>query len=100
MTPTKSWNYNENDFSRSHDEWQHQGNSLVSNNIHELSLFNFEIPSLKKGKPIPKLGDIWILGLTNTKQHYVRLYMLGMEDMFRSKDMIIKVNILGQYPKF
>jgi hypothetical protein len=75
-------------------------NSFVSNNIHEPFLFNFEIPSLNNGKPTPKLKIIWILGLIDIKQHYVRLYMLGMEDMFKSEDKIIKMNILGHYPKY
>jgi hypothetical protein len=74
-------------------------NSFVSNNVHEPSLFNFEIPSLKNGKPNTKLANIWILGLRDTKQQYVRLYVLGMEDMFKLEDRIIRVNILGQYPK-
>jgi hypothetical protein len=34
------------------------GNNFVSNNIHELFLFDFEILSFEVGKPIPKLGDI------------------------------------------
>jgi hypothetical protein len=74
-------------------------NSFDSNNVHEPSLFNFEILSLKNGKPIAKLGDIWILGLTDTEQHYVSLYILGMENMFKSKDRIFRLSILGQYPK-
>jgi hypothetical protein len=51
------------------------GNNFVSNNIHEPFLFDFEIPSFEVGKPIPKLGDIWILGPTETVQHYVKFYM-------------------------
>jgi hypothetical protein len=67
------------------------GNNFISNNILECFLFDFEIPCFEVGKPVPKLRDIWILGSTETKQHYVKFYMPWTKYMFRARNKMIKI---------
>jgi hypothetical protein len=67
----------------------------IIDNIFDPFLFNFEIPRLKNGKLAPRLRDIYILTSSYTKQHYVRFYVLGMERMFKTRNLIIKVEYFG-----
>jgi hypothetical protein len=65
--------------------------SSVLNNVPEPSLFNFEVLGLENGKHTPQLGDIWIPSSTNIIQRYVRFNMPGMDDIFRARNKMIKV---------
>lgn len=65
--------------------------SSVLNNVPEPSLFNFEVLALENGKHTLQLGGIWIPSFTNIEQHYVRFNMPGMDDMFRARNKMIKV---------
>lgn len=65
--------------------------SSIPNNIHEPSIFYFEIPSFENGKPTPRLGDIWTPTLDVTVQCYIKSYMPSIEEMFKIGDIIIKV---------
>jgi hypothetical protein len=70
---------------------KHFGNSSISHNILNPTLFNFEIFGLENGILAPRLGDIWIIGSQETKQHYVKFDLLGMESMFTIKDKVVRV---------
>jgi hypothetical protein len=67
-----------------------KGNPMTGN-CHDPSLFNFEVHNLVNGKLVIRLGDIWILGSLEINQHYVRFYLLTMENMFRIRDKMVKV---------
>jgi hypothetical protein len=70
-------------------------NSSTSNNIFHPTFFNFEIPDFENGKPILRLKKIWIFGSQESKQHYVRFYPLGMKNMFKIGDKVVKVEHFG-----
>jgi hypothetical protein len=67
-----------------------KGNPMTDNCLDPF-LFSFEVPDLANGKPNVKLGDIRILGSLETDQHYVRFYLPGIENMFRIRDKMVKV---------
>lgn len=60
-----------------------------------LFFFNFEILDFENGKPTLRLGNIWILASQETEQHYVGFYLLGMKNMFRIGDKVVKVEHFG-----
>jgi hypothetical protein len=70
-------------------------NNYFPNNIIELAIFDFEIPSFENGYHVPKLINIWIPLLDLTKQRYIRFYVSSMERLFRKGDRIIKVKHFG-----
>ncbi len=73
--------------------------SSILDNVPKPSLFNFEVLGLEIGKHTPQLRDIWILGFTNTEQHYVKFYMPRMDDMFRDGNKMIRVEHYGTISK-
>jgi hypothetical protein len=38
---------------------------------------------------VPRLGDIWIPKSTVTPNHFVRLYIPGVEDLFEAGDQLL-----------
>ncbi len=40
---------------------------------------------------MPRLGDIWIPKLAVSPNHFVRLYILGVEDLFQVGDRLFRV---------
>jgi hypothetical protein len=56
-------------------------------------------PTLRRVSPIfaerqrnvPRVGDIWIPKLAMSPNHFVRLYILGVEDLFQEGDRILRV---------
>jgi hypothetical protein len=40
---------------------------------------------------IPRVGDIWVPKSASTANHFPRLYIPGVEDLFQTGDRIIKV---------
>jgi hypothetical protein len=44
---------------------------------------------------VPRLGDIWIPKLAVSPNHFVRLYIPGVEDLFQVGDRLIKVEHSG-----
>jgi hypothetical protein len=71
-----------------------KGNPMIDNCPNPF-LFNFEIPNPTNGKPIPKLRDIWIPRSLEIDQHYVRFYLLGMGNMYKIRDKMVKVEHFG-----
>jgi hypothetical protein len=49
-------------------------------------------PSLvERPRSIPRLRDIWVPISTPSANHFPRLYILGVEDLFQTRDRIIRV---------
>jgi hypothetical protein len=67
----------------------------MTDNCLDPFLFNFDVPNLANGKLAIGVGDIWIPGSLKTNQHYVRFYLLAMENMFRIRDIMVKVEHYG-----
>jgi hypothetical protein len=44
---------------------------------------------------VPRLGDIWVPKLAASANHFVRLYILGVEDLFQVGDRLIRVEHSG-----
>jgi hypothetical protein len=44
---------------------------------------------------VPRLGDIWIPKLVVSPNHFVRLYIPGVEDLFQSGDRLLRVEHNG-----
>ncbi len=40
---------------------------------------------------MPRLGDIWIPKSTHSANHFPRLYIPGVEDLFQTGDRIVRV---------
>jgi hypothetical protein len=61
------------------------------------------LPTLRKVTPlfveryrsVPRLGDIWIPKLVASPNHFVRLYIPGVEVLFQVKDRLLKVEHSG-----
>jgi hypothetical protein len=67
----------------------------ISNKILDPTFFNFEILDFENGKPTLRLTNIWILRSLETWQHYVRFYLLGMKNMFRIRNKVVKIKHFG-----
>jgi hypothetical protein len=44
---------------------------------------------------VPRLGDIWIPKLVISPNHFVRLYIPGVEDLFQVGDRLLRVEHSG-----
>jgi len=44
---------------------------------------------------VPRLGDIWIPKLVASPNHFVRLYILGVENLFQVGDRLLRVEHNG-----
>jgi len=45
----------------------------------------------ERQRGIPKLGDIWVPKTAVSPNHFVRLYILGVEDLFQEGDRLLRV---------
>jgi len=45
----------------------------------------------KRQRAVPKLGDIWIPKSAVSPNHFVRLYIPGVEDLFQEGDRLLRV---------
>jgi hypothetical protein len=45
----------------------------------------------QRQRGIPRLGDIWIRKSAVSPNHFVRLYIPGVEDLFQEGDHILRV---------
>jgi hypothetical protein len=61
-------------------------------------VFDFEILNFENGKPIPKLGNIWI-PIDLVLEHHIKFYILGMEKLFKVGDIVIRVKHSGTMSK-
>jgi hypothetical protein len=66
--------------------------------FHNPFVFDFEILKFENGKPIPRLGNIWI-PIDLILEHHIKFYVLGMEKLFRVGDRIIRVKHYGTMSK-
>ncbi len=46
---------------------------------------------VKQQSSVPRLGDIWILKSAASPNHFVRLYIPGVEDLFQEGDRLLRV---------
>jgi hypothetical protein len=44
---------------------------------------------------VPRLGDIWVPKLAVSPNHFVKLYILGVEDLFQVGDRLLRVEHNG-----
>jgi len=44
---------------------------------------------------VPRLGDIWVPKSEISPNHFVRLYLLGIEDLFQEGDRLLRVEHSG-----
>jgi hypothetical protein len=44
---------------------------------------------------VPRLGDIWVPKLAMSPNHFVRLYIPGVEDLFQVGDRLLRVENSG-----
>ncbi len=49
----------------------------------------------ERQRSVPRLGDIWIPKLVASPNHFVRLYIPSVEDLFQVGDRLIKVEHSG-----
>jgi len=49
----------------------------------------------EKPRNVPRIGDIWIPKLAVLPNHFVRLYIPGVEDLFQVGDRLLKVEHSG-----
>jgi hypothetical protein len=54
----------------------------------------------EKQRGLPKLGDIWIPKLAVSPNHFVRLYIPSVEDLFQEGDRILRVKHDGSRSRF
>jgi hypothetical protein len=53
-------------------------------------------PSLaQRPRSVPRVGNIWIPKLAVSPNHFVRLYILGVEDLFQVGDRLLRVEHSG-----
>jgi hypothetical protein len=45
----------------------------------------------ERQRSIPRLGDIWVPKSTPSANHFPRFYIPGVEDLFQTRDQIIRV---------
>jgi hypothetical protein len=56
---------------------------------HTLRRVSSTIP--KRQRSLPRIGDIWIPKLSASPNHFIILYILGVEDLFQSGDHLFRV---------
>ncbi len=49
---------------------------------------------------VPRLGDIWIPKSVVSPNHFVRLYIPGVEDLFQEGDRLLRVEHGGSRSRF
>ncbi len=49
----------------------------------------------KRQRNVPRLGDIWIPKLAASPNHFVKLYIPGVEDLFQVGDRLFRVEHSG-----
>jgi hypothetical protein len=50
---------------------------------------------VERQRSVPRLGDIWIPKLFVSPNHFVRLYIPGVEDLFQVRDRLLRVEHSG-----
>ncbi len=71
------------------------GNSCKVHNFLNSFVYNFTILAFEDKKYAPKLGDILIFVALRFEQHFIKLYILKMDEIFIIGDKIIRVKHVG-----
>jgi hypothetical protein len=68
----------------------YRGNITIPHTLHKIS------PSISERQNItPRIGDIWIPPRCVSPNHFVRLYIPSVEDLFQIGDQVIRLEHLG-----
>ncbi len=63
-----------------------------STNITSRRTLRRVTPSVaEKVRSIPRVGDIWVPKSTHTANHFPRIYIPGVEDLFQTGDRVIRI---------
>lgn len=68
----------------------YRGNTTI---LHTLRIISSSTP--ERQNRTPRIGDIWIPRLCVSPNHFVRLYIPGVEDLFQIGNQIVRVEHLG-----
>ncbi len=49
---------------------------------------------------MPRLGDVWVPKLAMSPNHFIRLYIPSVEDLFQTGDRLLKVEHTGSRARF
>jgi hypothetical protein len=49
----------------------------------------------ERQRSVPRIGDIWIPKIVASPNHFVRLYIPGVEDLFQVGDRLLRVEHSG-----
>jgi hypothetical protein len=64
-------------------------------------LWRVSTSSVERQNRVLKIGDIWVMGLTISPNHFPRFYILGVEDLNVNKLFkITKLNSRGRAKKW
>jgi hypothetical protein len=69
----------------------HQPHSYRPNSTIPPTLRRVSPIFVEKQRNVPRVGDIWIPKLAMSPNHFVRLYIPGVEDLFQEGDHILRV---------
>jgi hypothetical protein len=68
----------------------YRGNTTI---LHTLRKISISIP--ERQNRTPRIGNIWIPRLCVSPNHFVRLYIPSVEDLFEIGDQVVRVEHLG-----
>jgi len=68
----------------------YRGNTTI---LHTLRRISISIP--ERHNKTPRIGDIWIPRLCISPNHFVKLYIHGVEDLFQIGNQVVRVEHLG-----
>jgi hypothetical protein len=55
---------------------------------------------VERQRSVPRLGDIWVPKLVVSPNHFVKLYIPGVEDLFQVGDRLLRVKHSGSKSRF
>jgi hypothetical protein len=67
-----------------------RGNITTPHTLHRVT------PSVsERQRSVPTIEDIWIPNLSALPNHFIKLYILGVEDLFQNGDHLLRVEHCG-----
>ncbi len=72
---------------------RHRNSSPVSISLPTLRSVDPEIA--KRQSSVPRVGDLWIPSSEVSPNHFVRLYVPGVEDLFAEGDRLVRIKHSG-----
>jgi hypothetical protein len=67
-----------------------KSNTILPHTLHRISTSNFE-----RQNKVPRLGDIWVQMLVISPNHFPRLYIPSVEDLFQLRNWIFRLEHSG-----